>query len=152
MIRTISMRDARGKNHNIDLELERGDLDIAKAIVEATKEYCRSTEGRRLLDSGKPITFENFINDVPNKTCLKYGFVKSGHTMSDISVSHDTPILAKEDMFMISRSKGLEQSKAHRVSEISMVFAYMYGIMETVYGKDRVRGLSFDNDLANFAK
>lgn len=63
---------------NLNVRDSMQEKDVLRAIREASKEYCLTSEGEKLYDNrlGRTFDYKNFWKYVPNSICKAFGIEK----------------------------------------------------------------------------
>lgn len=128
MIEIIAMNENTQKIQLLQLNVCSAELDIRKAIRDASREYCKSKTGKLITNSDKDFTYEDFVEYVPNSICRKYGFQKLQSLETDIVVDYHGTVVSKSEIVDLR----VDDNRENSINETALYLARMWGVRETL--------------------
>lgn len=82
--------EGKYKALGIVMQLDDPRTDPIDAIRSASTDFARTEDGRRVVErNGGDFNYGDFVDEVPEETCLAHGFVVLDTFVTDLVVDHD---------------------------------------------------------------
>ena len=114
-------------------------LTAKQAARRAALAYGRTEEGRGILRTGNHLTYEAFLNHVPEQILEKYDLVREMVVGPDLLIEGKETVLSAQETAVLREAEGLFQNEPKREwksREAAAQMGMMWGIMSTLQDLD----------------